>query len=71
MFEYYRKLNFSKISTRVRLIVDVNSLFTEIRKTFPCERNFIGTSMGFQRTFIPETFVLRLGNSCILVFISL
>lgn len=70
-FKYYRKLNFSKISTRVRLIFGVNSLFTEVSKALPCERNFIGTYLGFQRIFTPETFVLFLGNSSILVFISL
>ena len=51
MFKYYRKLNFSKISTRVRLMFDVHSLFTEVSKAFPCERklhrNFHGLSKNF------------------------
>lgn len=70
-FKYYKKLNFSKISTRVRLIFVVNSLFTEISSVFPCEKNFIGTHMGLQSIFTLETFLLHLGNSCILLFISL
>lgn len=69
--KYYRKLNFSKISTRVRLIFVVNSLCNEISSVFPRERNFTGTYMGLQSIFTLETLMLHLGNSCILPFISL
>lgn len=70
-FKYYRKLNFTKTSTRARVIFDATSVFNEVPKALACERNFIGTYMSFQRMFTPETVVLCLGNSCILVFNSL
>lgn len=61
----------AKILARFGVIFDVTSVFNEISTAFSCERNFVGTYMSFQRMFTPETVVLCLGNSYILVFISL
>lgn len=71
MFKYYRKLNFTKISTNQANIWHEQCIHWKKTEVFPCERNFIETYMEFQRHSTPEAFVLCLGNTCIFVFISL